>query len=929
MPHYDDEAPSKSPDAQYSYTFKEWEPALAPVYADAIYTARYEASVNSYVVRFVNEDGTLLQESSWDYGKTPEYLGKTPLKTAGVDYRYAFEGWSPMITPVSKKATYVAQFSKAIQQYTITFLDEDGSKLESKAWDYGSTPSYGGSVPKKSSTDSKTYSFAGWVPEIASVQGEATYRAHYEEGAHSYEIRFLNTDGSILQSSLVAYGETPVYSGLTPSLPATAEFSYLFNGWDKTIVPAVGEAAYTATYVSTKRSYPISFFAEDGTLIECSYWTYGDTPVFQGKVPLKASTVDLDYTFSDWTPSIAPVSGEASYHPNYQTSVRRYTVTFANPDGSVISTLSVPYGTTPTYSGSTPTYDVVGRTFSFKKWDNDFAPVGGDQLYTAQYTELQATDALTFEYDENSKTFAVSGCNYSPRGITIPTTFDDGTHSAPVTAIKWSSFCWHSNLTSIVIPEGITTIQDSAFYGCGNLRSLRIPKSATSISGSAWRDCHHLDDLLVDSDNPNYSSENNAFFDKNKTILYGYNGSVTSFEIPSSVSKVNDYAFYNDELLTSVTIPEGVTTLSQSAFEGCSSLSSLTLPSTLTTLGSYAFSRCYALEKVQIPGLVSSIGFSVFLNCPKVMEVTVDPNNASFSTDGKAVFNKNKTTLVVYVSSDTSYAIPEGVTRLEYLSFNSCAWLSSVSFPSTLKSIGWSAFSGCSSLQSVLIPEGVTGMESQAFSSCSGLTTLSLPSTLVNVNSSFLDYCHKIDSLSVAAGNSALSTDGKALFNADKSSLITYPSPSTQYEIPSGVKTIKYNAFATSPITSVSIPETVQTLEYCAFYNTPLTSAVLPSSLTILGSESFGWCSSLASVTFGSGLTQIGSYCFYDTSISSVSLPASLTSIDYYGFAACRNLKDVSFLGSMAQWSSVSLNSQWKQSSPFTAIVCSDGSVSV
>ena len=144
---------------------------------------------------------------------------------------YTFAGWFTTLTDgeqVQDNATLTADLTLYAQwtanSYTVTFVDEDGTVLQSSKVEYGQRPVYEGSEPTKESTAEFDYAFAGWDPEIALVTGEATYTATYTATKRSYTITFVDEDGTELQSSKVEYGETPVYSGNTPTKESTAEF---------------------------------------------------------------------------------------------------------------------------------------------------------------------------------------------------------------------------------------------------------------------------------------------------------------------------------------------------------------------------------------------------------------------------------------------------------------------------------------------------------------------------------------------------------------------------------------------------------------------------------------------------------------------------------------------------------------------------------
>lgn len=106
-PEYTGATPTKESTAQYDYTFSGWTPAIAPVTGDATYTATYDATVRSYTITWVNEDGTsILDEQVLSYGATPVFAGVEPTKKD-----YTFDGWSPEIQPVTGSATYTAIFT--------------------------------------------------------------------------------------------------------------------------------------------------------------------------------------------------------------------------------------------------------------------------------------------------------------------------------------------------------------------------------------------------------------------------------------------------------------------------------------------------------------------------------------------------------------------------------------------------------------------------------------------------------------------------------------------------------------------------------------------------------------------------------------------------------------------------------------------------
>lgn len=227
------------------------------------------APVEAYTITWKSEDGvtTLETDASQAAGAATAFNGATPTKSGNAQYSYTFDGWATEAngakvynnggTPnVSGDATYYAHFSSAVNKYTITFEDEDGTPLQSSDLDYGATPVYTGATPTKASTETTTYTFAGWNTSIATVTGPATYTATYNSAERTYTVTWKNANGTILEEDAgVAYGATPSYDGATPT-QEDEYLSYTFSGWDGDITATVShDVTFTATYTTTPKAF--------------------------------------------------------------------------------------------------------------------------------------------------------------------------------------------------------------------------------------------------------------------------------------------------------------------------------------------------------------------------------------------------------------------------------------------------------------------------------------------------------------------------------------------------------------------------------------------------------------------------------------------------------------------------------------------------
>ena len=321
VPAYTGEMPTTA-DAQYTYTAIGWNTdpnattALDPMPAlgtsNTIYYAVYDKNdeahrtVNKYTITWKNWDGTLLATDEVAYGTTPVYSGPAPTREDDAQYHYTTYSWDPMIATVSGPATYTAQFDYVINTYTITWIDGDGNTLGTDPFSYGETPSYYGPTPTKTATAQYTYAFNNtWSPAIVSVTGDATYAAQFDSSERSYTITWLNDDDSVIDTTTVEYGVVPTHANAAKA--ATAEYTYTFAGWTPSVAAVTGDATYKATFTPVTRSYTVKFFDLDGeTVLDTQSVAYGsaaEAPTLPEKAPDDTNhyTVTWDTAFDNIT----------------------------------------------------------------------------------------------------------------------------------------------------------------------------------------------------------------------------------------------------------------------------------------------------------------------------------------------------------------------------------------------------------------------------------------------------------------------------------------------------------------------------------------------------------------------------------------------------------------------------------------------------
>ena len=320
-----------------------------------------------------------------------------------------------------------------VSDFTVTFKSQDGSvTLDTQTIASGDPVVYGGTTPTKAATAQYTYTFAGWatsanqttgvpVSSLPAVTANVTYYAAFSQTVNTYTITWKNYDGSTLETDTgVPYGNTPEYNGAAPTKPATAQNTYTFVGWATsangsaiTIPSVTGDATYFAVFSENANTYTITWKNYDGTetLETDTNVPYGSAPTYNGSTPTKPATVQNVYVFKGWATSanqtsaitLPTVSGDAPYYAAFEEQTRTYTITFKNDDGTTLATSEVAYGSTPTYSGDTPTKAATAQySYTFSGWTPAITAVTGDATYTATYSSTVNAYTVTWQNDDGT-----------------------------------------------------------------------------------------------------------------------------------------------------------------------------------------------------------------------------------------------------------------------------------------------------------------------------------------------------------------------------------------------------------------------------------------------------------------------------------------------------------------------------------------------
>ena len=403
----------------------------------------------------------------------------------------------------------------------------------------------------------------------------------------------------------------------------------------------------------------------------------------------------------------------------------------------------------------------------------------GDMPADTQITVKEGTTAIAngaFNKQSNLTSVVL------PNGLTsigdrafAGTSLTQVTIPASVTDIGSEAFNDAKKLASVTFKEGLKTIGDSAFDGCSLLNTVALPNSLTKLGKSAFlyagRDAATADGTLTIGGGLTEIPER-AFMGMSKT-----GGAVA---IPSGIVSIGTYAFYNTGF-SSVSIPDGVTTIGASAFASTKQLKAVTLPGSVSTLGNNVF-QSSGIASATLNGTFTKIPESTFSGCDALTEITWQKTiteigeKAFQSADaldeidltgivhiGAYAFNPDSSNVSNGVSKVTFW---EGLLTIGDFAFADAPITGELVLPSTLTTIGSQAFKGCKKITKVNIPGSVETFSSSAFRECSALQEVTISDGVKTIPSGAFMSCTKLTEIKVPS--SVTEIGGSAFTSAQR-----------------------------------------------------------------------------------------------------------------------------------------------------------------
>lgn len=245
-------------------------------------------------------------------------------------------------------------------------------------------------------------------------------------------------------------------------------------------------------------------------------------------------------------------------------------------------------------SGSISTGESVG-------WNHLInVTIGKDVLKLGEYIFSECTKLSNVKFEDNSKLNAIDNSVFydchSLENIVLPNT---------ITEIDNSAFYNCISLKEMLLPNSLTKLGSSVFYGCKSLAKVNIPNQLTSIPDAIFSGCTDLVEIVIDSDNPNYTSIDGVLYNKDVSELLLCPAGISQITIPSTVISLNNYCF-----------------------SGCNKLSNIEISSNVNKLGNYCFCNCTNLTSIQIPTSVTSLGYGCFYGCTNLKSIMFSPDNS-------------------------------------------------------------------------------------------------------------------------------------------------------------------------------------------------------------------------------------------------------------------------------------------------------------
>ncbi|MBO5223249.1 MAG: leucine-rich repeat protein, partial [Clostridia bacterium] len=681
---------------------------------------------------------------------------------------YTFMGWDYNFTePITQNTCITASWIvNKDTEYTVNYYWQN---IEDNEYTLHESVVLAGETDTTATADIKEYAHFTYNANMSTINGNingdgsCVLSVYYTRNSYKIVVNANNSKAGVCTEINGTYKYDKEFT-----LTVTTNAGYTWLGWyegenlicksEEFMFKAEKDVAYTASWIVNKDiEYTVNYYWQN---IEDNEYTLHESVVLAGETDTTATADIKEYAHFTYNASMSTINGNINGDGSCVLSVyytrNSYTLSVDNSSyGAITNSGNYKYGKEITsiaapYLG----YDFVGWYSGEMLLSNDLTYIFvAEQNVKANFAVKE--EMSNFIFSSTTKTCSITGIkDKTVTSIEIPDS---------VTSIGNYAFENCDNLTIIEIPDSVTSIGNSAFENCSSLTSVVIGDSVTSIGRSAFENCSSLTSITIPFVGATKDGTSNTHFG----YIFGASSySYNSNYVPTSLkivkitggTSIGSYAFSGCSSITSVVIGDSVTSIGSYTFYDCSSLTSVEIPASVTSIGSYTFYDCSSLTSVETPASVTSIGEYAFYYCSSLTSVyytgSIDQwveiefsnyySNPLYYANNLYIDEK----LVTEVKLTTA-------TKINAYAFSGCSSITSIEIPDSVTSIGSYVFAYCSSLTSIEIPDSVTSIGECAFRNCSSLTSIEIPDSVTSIGSSAFYNCSSLTNIEI--GNSVTS----------------------------------------------------------------------------------------------------------------------------------------------------------------------------
>ncbi len=557
-------------------------------------------------------------------------------------------------------------------------------------------------------------------------------------------------------------------------------------------------------------------------------------------------------------------------------------------------------------------------------------------MVNAETTE----DGFFYSLSEDETEITITGYTGTASEITVPSKINN----IPVTAIGSLAFANNTDITSVKLPDTVTSIGDCAFQLCTKLSEITLGSGLKIIEPWAFRET--------------------AF---------------SEISFPEGLEMIDAYAFY-DSAVESVQLPASLKYLGSGVFGACPVMSvsvssdnadyysknncvltksdntlvmatlDFEIPAECTALADYAFWGL-AITSLHIPENVKSFGSNTFMDCDELTTITVSEDNTVYYSEGNCIMDKSSKALLFGCAAST---IPSDCTEIADWAFKGNLNLKKISIPASVKKIGYVAFCDCLNLDEVVFESGVETIGDRAFYCCSKLTNVNLPESVTSIG----EHAFAQTALTEVTIPNSVKSIGVYAFSEAPIAKVTlgtgleeicdgafYSCEITSVEIPEKVTTIGIDVFDYAELASLTvnensetfyssgncvltkennvlvlagadfiIPDTCLAIGEGVFASRTLEEIVIPEGVGSIGAYAFYNCGEFLELILPSGVKSVAENAFANCSFSYITVPTSLETVAANAFQ-CGYIEHVLYKGTEAEWNEIGIddsNSKFK-----------------